>query len=288
MDVRKAIRIIRDSPLSQVANRLVPLLQSSIRLVANPIPPSALTRGGSRLGGLPDMPLNVEWPQSKNGPMSFIAQIDLRDCARIIPNSPLPSKGWLCFFYDTTAQAWGFDPNDFQTWRAIYFDSDTAELCRRQGNVESVGRIFKPLVVEMRADLTLPAPGDDQIDIPIDLNDEQATEAYLDLRDAIAYQTDMFSHRMLGHPDQMQGEMRLESQLASNGIYCGKSVDFSVPRVKQLARSAKDWLFLLQIDSDEERAGWMWGDAGMLYLWIRNSDLRVLAFDRTWVILQCG
>jgi hypothetical protein len=28
-------------------------------------------------------------------------------------------------------------------------------------------------------------------------------------------------HRLLGHPDPVQGDMQLECQLAANGVYCG-------------------------------------------------------------------
>jgi uncharacterized protein YwqG len=32
----------------------------------------------------------------------------------------------------------------------------------------------------------------------------------------------------------------------------------------------------------------MWGDAGMLYYWIRKQDLAEDRFDRIWMALQCG
>jgi uncharacterized protein YwqG len=44
--------------------------------------------------------------------------------------------------------------------------------------------------------------------------------------------------------------------------------------------------FLLQVDSDDA-AGMMWGDAGMLYFWIRDDDLAARRFDRAWCVMQC-
>ncbi len=35
----------------------------------------------------------------------------------------------------------------------------------------------------------------------------------------------------------------------------------------------------MQIDSDD-RNGMLWGDSGMLYVWIRRDDLRTRRFDR--------
>ncbi len=43
---------------------------------------------------------------------------------------------------------------------------------------------------------------------------------------------------------------------------------------------------MLQVDSDDE-AGMMWGDAGMLYYWIRDDDLAARRFDRAWCVMQC-
>ena len=48
----------------------------------------------------------------------------------------------------------------------------------------------------------------------------------------------------------------------TNGIYCGDQSGYRDPRRPVLEKGAADWQFLLQIDSDEERLGWMWGDAG--------------------------
>ncbi|MEE3806196.1 MULTISPECIES: DUF1963 domain-containing protein [Lysinibacillus] len=39
-------------------------------------------------------------------------------------------------------------------------------------------------------------------------------------------------------------------------------------------------------DSEEE-LGYMWGDSGRLYFWIREDDCQKTRFDQTWVVLQC-
>jgi hypothetical protein len=58
---------------------------------------------GSRLGGPPDLPADVEWPRHRKGPYRFLAQLDL---AQIPPHHPalgpygarLPSEGLLSLF----------------------------------------------------------------------------------------------------------------------------------------------------------------------------------------------
>jgi uncharacterized protein YwqG len=55
--------------------------------------------------------------------------------------------------------------------------------------------------------------------------------------------------------------------------------------VLALRTGAADWRLILQLDTDE-RAGWMWGDGGKIYVWMREQDVRARRFDRCWTILQ--
>ena len=88
-----------------------------------------------------------------------------------------------------------------------------------------------------------------------------------------------------GHPYPVQDpDMRLQCQLVTNGIYLGEAEGYRSARAKELAAGAEDWVFLAQIASSEH--GRMWGDSGMLYIWIRKQDLAARAFDKAWVILQ--
>ena len=95
-----------------------------------------------------------------------------------------------------------------------------------------------------------------------------------------------YSHRMLGHSANIQGDMQLEAQLVTNGLYCGGPSAYNDLKAKELESGADDWILLLQLDSDDQ-ANLMWGDAGMLYYWIRSEDLAASRFDRTWMTLQC-
>jgi uncharacterized protein YwqG len=91
---------------------------------------------------------------------------------------------------------------------------------------------------------------------------------------------------MLGAPHVIQGDMPLECQLVTNGLYAGNASGYKDPRRKELEPGSADWTLLLQIDSDDN-AKMMWGDAGMLYVWIRHQDLASRNFDKAWIILQC-
>jgi uncharacterized protein YwqG len=81
--------------------------------------------------------------------------------------------------------------------------------------------------------------------------------------------------------------MELECQLASNGVYCGGPEGFRSARARALEAGATDWRLLLQIDTDEEGPGWMCGDVGRIYFWIKMQDLAMRQFGKVWLIFQC-
>jgi len=94
-------------------------------------------------------------------------------------------------------------------------------------------------------------------------------------------------HHLLGQPQLIQGDMRDECQLASSDGYVGSAEGYDSDRAKELRAGARDWLLLLQLDSEDQAPGWMWGDVGRLYFWIRVQDLRARKFERVWMVLQC-
>jgi hypothetical protein len=53
-----------------------------------------LRLGGSRFGGVPDLPADLPWPTVEGKKLPFLAQIDLSE----MPKGPLPSEGWLFAF----------------------------------------------------------------------------------------------------------------------------------------------------------------------------------------------
>lgn len=52
--------------------------------------------GDSKIGGMPDLPLDYDWPEYEGKAMTFFAQINLKEIANL--QDILPSSGWLFFF----------------------------------------------------------------------------------------------------------------------------------------------------------------------------------------------
>ena len=135
--------------------------------------------------------------------------------------------------------------------------------------------------VETWPELTLP----DQL--PGLVYDTPEYNAYRAVQEELIGSSGSTHHRLLGHPQVVQNAMELECQLVTNGIYCGSPEGYECDERKTLEAGAADWRLLLQIDSDDE-PGWMWGDVGRIYFWIKQQDLALRCFDNVWLIFQCS
>lgn len=260
----------------------------------------ALPIGVSRLGGQPDLPPSIEWPRwdgfaeedfigangftfprgCKPAALSFLAQLNLAE----IPDGTglLPDRGWLFFFYDAEQQPWGFDPRDRGCSRVFYFDGDVDSL--RRAEPPQVPKPLEFATTKVTPWLTATLPRWDY-QLGLDL-DESVTDTYWELAENHIAGPEPH-HRLLGWPKQVQGDMELECQLVTNGIYCGGTEGYESDKARSLEPGAKDWIMLLQLDTDEAGPGWMWGDSGCLYFWIRKQDLAERRFENVWTILQC-
>lgn len=237
-----------------------------------------------KVGGFPDLPDASMWPTHDGKHLAFLMQINLEEVHALLPESGLPEKGMLFFFCDAGEPPWGYDPKHKGRSRVVYIEevSKPAAPLEFPKDLPKEGR-FKEHPLTGKAAESLPNP----IDLPAyaKLNDADQ-ETLFDWYESVKDSTGPL-HQVAGYPCQIQGEMQLECQLASNGVDCGdEDGGENDPRAKALASGANDWRLLLQIDSDDA-AGMMWGDAGMLYFWIKEDDLNNRRFENAWMILQC-
>jgi uncharacterized protein YwqG len=240
------------------------------------------TLGGSRLGGQPDLSLDFQWPMNRDEPLDFLLQVNLRDVAMHDNASLLPADGMLTFFYDLKEQPWGYDPANLKGFRVTY---TPPKVPLKTFQIPRPDCALDQHKMHFHADLTIPSMWSRPFD---KLNDR----AKLSEADSSAYSEYFFSlhrsprHHLLGHSDNIQGDMQLKAQLVTNGLYCGDPSGYNHPRRAVLEPGADDWMLLLQLDSDDD-AGFMWGDSGMLYYWIRKQDLARRIFDNVWMTMQC-
>ena len=267
--------------LTRLTKDLDAITKSSLRLLPTQTTDAQIAVGMSKLGGMPDVPTNFVWPEWKGTPQSFIAQIRLDDAHAFDTDNVLPPRGMLWFFYDASQQTYGADPGDKGGW-FVSFSENPEQLQRVPFPATiPVESQFKSSTLRFVNEVTLSQQPQLEIGTNFDWTEEEQ-QRYETLLAAFPTPEDhaTIHHRLLGNPNTIQDDMREECQLASNGI-----ADASDPRVGELLASAMEWQLLLQVDSDDN-AGMRWASTGMLYYWLKRSDLQAQRFDASWLVLQ--
>jgi len=242
---------------------------------------ATIPRGTSFFGGAPSIAPDP-WP-SKNGKrLDFLAQIDLAQAQAVFSMDGLPKRGALLVFYDVQGNPWGFDPKDQGGWAVIHQDVSSGDLTPH-GSTDRAEPAHGRVPVSFRLIHRYPSWERGEVEA-LQLS-ETESEALSELADREF--NEQPRHHLGGFPDPIQGDwMERECQLASNGIFCGDEKYLKDPRVPELEKGAADWRLLLQLDSDT-RAGFSWGDCGMLYFFVREQDLRAGDLSKVWMISQC-
>jgi uncharacterized protein YwqG len=232
----------------------------------------------SYAGGMPPLPAGVAWPSKDRVPLTFVACLDLVSLHAALSVPWLPPSGQLLFFHDADNQPWGFDPKDRGSW-AVLFTGDGAATAV----APPAGHGLTRHGLSFHAIDTYPSWERPEV-AQLELTD---AEAEILIEHRLSAYGESPHHQVWGFPDAIQGdEMELECQLVSHGLYCGDASGYMSRDAPALRDGAKDWRLLLQIDSDGD-LGVMWGDAGILYFWIREEDARAGRFDQAWAVLQC-
>jgi len=241
----------------------------------------------SKLFGRAWLPRAQQWPEHDGRPLDFLLQVDLSDVADRPGASVLPPSGMLSFFYDLKEQPWGFDPKDLGGFRIIYTPALDEMVPREVPDTECALAEYGLTFSDQEM---VPHPESTSARDMTSRFSDSEMDAYFELMEGSEGpyrqgREDGF-HHLLGHSQNVQADMQLEAQLVTNGLYCGDATGYRDPRAKGLESGAADWKLLLQLDTDDA-AGFMWGDCGTLYYWIRKQDLAEREFGQVWMGLQC-
>jgi len=273
----------RKARLTSLSDHIDALARPAIWLSARAAQQASIPTGASQLGGQPDLPPDRAWPAKQGAPMSFVAQIRLEEAHPYDAAHLLPPTGLLSFFYDAQQTTYGTDPSDRDGFSILYYSGDRADLQRQPfPTALAASARFAPRAVTFSTALTVSqTPALEIPDLVWSADQQQQYEAAL--AGLPVPQQPAPQHQLLGFPNTLQDDMRIECQLASHGVSMDNAA--TDPRTSTLSPDASHWILLLQLDSDEQ-TGMRWESAGMLYYWIEHEALRQGRFDDTWVVLQ--
>jgi uncharacterized protein YwqG len=267
--------------LAHIAGDIEACVKSSIYLTSGEESDAAC----SRLGGSPNFPKELDWPVWENTPLPFVAQLDLSEIPRI-ESLPLPAAGSLYFFYEGGENAWGFQPKDKGSAQVIYAPSALSDIPLRNLPEDIPNELrFSGVRLESAPPGTSLPDFQDQVIERLHLTADECGK-YVDFLEAWRQQQPATRHRVGGYPEPIQGDPKLEAQLASHGFYCGGASGYQQGEQHGLDSGAADWELLFQVDSDDA-ADMMWGDVGCLYFLIRREDLVTQSFEKAWLVFQC-
>ncbi|MFC4700608.1 YwqG family protein [Glaciecola siphonariae] len=259
--------------------KILALGQKCLRLVKSD------KRTSSFLGAKPMVGGPFDWPRKNDKALGFIGQLDLKEINPCKEIDWLPSNGRLLFFYDFEQWPWGFDPKDIGGWATVYENGDS-DLFSPELPLDLAIEHLLPSIKYLKSESFVSYPDGQSLDFESLGMTGDDGEAYYNFIDENF--GDEPRHQIGGFPSPVQEDsMEEECQLASGGIYCGDSEGYNSKQAKNLLGELLDWKLLLQFDSDDEIEA-MWGDMGMLYFWVRESDANNCDFSKPWLILQCS
>lgn len=257
----------------------------------------SLLSGCSKIGGKPDVPQGFEWPwfsgkaygeeENVSRPLSFLAQINLKDVTWFDEEGVLPKTGILSFFYELETMTWGFTPEDKGSARVFYFSQEELVAVECPAELDE-SMILPELALDFQSQISLPDYGCFKADMEFEYEDYEACGL------ECGYTYDGWGERtkLLGYPDVIQNSMEEECERVTRGYHCGCPEDYAkIPEEEKadIKEKASDWMLLFQMGTvSEDEYELMFGDCGHIYFWIKKNDLLNCNFEAAWLILQCG
>lgn len=248
----------------------------------------SLERGASKISGQPDLVSVEGWPLWETKPMAFIAQINLDELSTQFPSNKLPQKGLLSFFIGVDKELEiphvNGTPDERNKWKVIY--SPDVDKTERIVMVDEPEFGLECSVKFQERGDKLPLVGSLPVKA-LGLSDKEL-DNYFQLAAQINTGSNLGDtyDQLLGYPQFIQeNNMEAICELSINGRDSAAELAGNSDIDSSLLQSASDWTLLLQLSSSE-KTDLMWGDGGVLYWYIRRSDLDNENFDNTWIVLQ--
>lgn len=236
------------------------------------------THGATRFGGLPDVPIDFQWPEyfdediGGSYHIKFIAQIN---CAKVKLNSLnnfFPKKGLLSFFYDIEGQPFEGESNCKGCVRVFLFENINELVLASYPSGMNEQDCLPCL--EIQTEYAISYPSCEDYEVIYGTVSAEERKHYYDLLSKCNYDVDFRRSKILGWPDVIQNSMMIQLKKYSD-ICESKDLD-------------ENWILLLQLSSFHNNAFELsFGDCGVLYFYIMEEDLKKRNFSNIRIFLQC-
>lgn len=247
---RQAILELLDAHgLSAQRDAIMSLVRPAIGLRTRAPRDDDFALGATRVGGEPDLPVDLDWPVGDEGPLLFVLQVRLAQVTAFDLEGLLPSDGVLAVFSDR----FGRDV------RVVYHAAEVP-LARRPW-APTLRPPFGVSGVDILAELHLPPPG----------------SAFIGREDALVV-LDLDAHD--AYWDSVWCAWREQLRPGPAGA-CGIHQLLGYAAAERHEEQALDEEVLVGFDSDD-RAEMEWGDVHCVWALIPRADL----LRRAWTALR--
>ncbi|MBI1279450.1 MAG: DUF1963 domain-containing protein [Anaerolineaceae bacterium] len=303
-DVEALREQIRSFGLNRLEEKIIQLAQPCIYMIREAVDDERLPVGSSKLGGLPDLPANFQWPYYNDVPLTFIGQFKFSEIAPYDPEGILPNQGILYYFIETDDMIFG-TYKQRNAWRVFYLSDENTPLIRtshptHQGEFRLI-RALRSHRIEYQRCLSIPTIFESEAsDYGLDfLDDRDVNNPYYDWStptelaayfnlEKVVHPAPM--HYWLGHPQLWQGSIEEEVVINSQQLERQKFPDqlyrFTDEQIDYIKTETEKWQFLFQLHTDDS-LDVIWGETGSLYICIPKESLALLRFEDCWTIMQC-
>jgi uncharacterized protein (TIGR02996 family) len=255
------LRAIHENEFVTVKDAILHLAQPTVTIETKHTKENAIPLGGSKFGGHPDLPAQVEWPRCQLGPLGFLCQIALPDLHDMQISRSLPKDGTLSVFayqsYVTGLQPGVFEDKGDLT-RVLYTPANAA--CQRRPPPDDLKEEGNQILPACRLTLC------EDWDVP-EVGDAVPDEFKPDMDKLVQLEKDDFD-----------GWFGLRPKCRKFGNHL---LGCSVHNRTDDPSPGREWVHLLCLDSDEN-LGWSWCDGEHLAVYVHGEDLRNRSFARVY------
>lgn len=227
--------------------------------------------GSSKFGGKPDMPKNIEWPKSENEPMTFLAQLNLKQVSEFDIDNTLPNSGMLYFFIA--------NPSEFNLEHKVIYSANN-DLCETPFPTElNEDCRFSELKMIFETIYTFPSTET----IEIETLSENDANSYHEIdEDFFTYE----NNQILGHTYPMQSDVKIEWASEYLGIeFSSEELEANQEKIDNIRN---EFINLFQFSTENSIPEFFenFCISSMGYFGIIESDLQEGNFDKTVLIFQ--
>ncbi|MEZ4667776.1 MAG: YwqG family protein [Anaerolineae bacterium] len=293
-------KLISKYELNDFRDQILRIAKTSIQITpAEPHHYQAV--GTTRIGGRPDLPMNIEWPRIRDLYLVFLAQINLSeirfgdktkaalteatqlsllnqgDLVRIpYEHELLPKTGMLYFFLGSTKNYHNIEHRVIYVPEIRFSKLGPPQAPDKETMIKTDrGEWFMPYSVNLQPAISLPMFFYREFESELDAQvSEYQYENFMELCDSLnnSMGFDLPASRLLGYPYSPDVDWQLGDHL---------HIEWKLSSSK-LRGEFHQWSLLFELHSHDE-TNMYWGDWGKLAFMIRHDHLAQMDFSHTFL-----